>query len=157
MRNSTMERWVGLFGILGMVAILGLAFKVSDLSISSASRSYPLVAIFDNIGSLKVRAPVTVSGVRVGEVTAIKIDPITYKAIVTLAINRDYRFSEDSSAKILTAGVVGANYVELVPGYADGKLSSGAEITETQPAVILEHLIGQVIYSLGQGKGKYGE
>ena len=155
MQKGTVERLVGLFGILGVLALLGLAFKVSDLSVSSVRRSYPLIAVFDNLGSLKVRAPVTVAGVRVGEVAAIKLNPDTYKAEVTLAISRDYQFSEDSSAKILTAGVVGANYVELIPGYADKKLSPGAEITETQPAVVLEHLIGQVIYSLGQGKEKH--
>ena len=153
MRKNSLELWVGLLGLIGVTALLGLAFKVSDLSLISTRRSYSLNAVFDNLGSLKVRAPVTVAGVRVGEVAAVKLDPVTYKATVTLAIERDYQFPEDSSAKILTAGVLGANYVEIVPGYADEKLANGAEITETQPAVVLEHLIGQVIYSLGQGKG----
>lgn len=140
---------VGLFILAGIVAIFLLALKVSGLSQYSTSDSFHVTAIFDNIGDLKVRAPITIAGVRVGEVDAIHIDPETFKASVGLRVDKNQKhLPVDSSAKILTAGIIGANYVELIPGYAEQNLKEGDQIIDTQPAIILENMISELVYSL---------
>jgi phospholipid/cholesterol/gamma-HCH transport system substrate-binding protein len=147
------ELAVGIFIIAGIVAMLLLAFKVSGLSTYSDHSSFKITAIFDNIGDLKVRAPVTIAGVRIGEVSGINIDNHTFKANVIIRIdNKQNGLPQDTSAKILTAGLIGANYIELIPGYNDANLKEGDTITDTQPAIILENLIGQLIYKLGSNK-----
>ncbi|MFA6408667.1 MAG: outer membrane lipid asymmetry maintenance protein MlaD [Gammaproteobacteria bacterium] len=146
---------VGLFMIAGLLALFMLAFKVSNLSQYSSSDTFKVTALFDNIGDLKIRAPVTIAGVRVGEVSSIILDTASLKADVTLMIDkRQDKLPVDTAAKILTAGLIGANYISLVPGYADEMLKNGGVITETHPALILENLIGQLIYKLEGDKKK---
>ncbi len=150
LNKRLIELLVGLFMLAGIVAMFVLAFKVSGLSMYSSSGSFQVSAIFDNIGDLKVRAPVTIAGVRVGEVGSIDIDTRTFKAKVGMRIDkRQDKLPADTTAKILTAGIIGANYIELIPGYDEADLKDGGLITDTQPAIILENLIGQLIYKLG--------
>jgi phospholipid/cholesterol/gamma-HCH transport system substrate-binding protein len=154
MLNKRMiELLVGLFMLAGIIAMFALAFKVSGLNQYSTRDSFHVNAVFDNIGDLKVRAPVTIAGVRVGEVDGIKIDTRTFKAKVGMRIDKHQdKLPADTTAKILTAGLIGANYIELIPGYNEFDLKEGSEITDTQPAIVLENLIGQLMYKLGNGK-----
>ncbi len=147
--KKTLELAVGAFILAGILALFILALKVSGLNAYSSRNSFSISAIFDNIGDLKVRAPITIAGVRVGEVTNIEIDPVTFRAKVVLRIDsKQSNLPGDTTAKILTAGVIGANYIELVPGYAAENMREGHQITDTQPAIVLENLIGQLIYKL---------
>lgn len=147
MNKRLIEFIVGLFILGGMVSLFVLAFKISGLSQYSTSNAYLVTAIFDNIGDLKVRAPVTVAGVRIGEVEDIVLNSKTFKAKVTLLIDdHENQLPVDSSASILTAGIIGANYISLAPGFAEQNLKEGDEITETHPAIILENLISQFVY-----------
>lgn len=147
------ELLVGLFMLVGVLAIFILAFKVSGFSIYSGRNSFQVMAVFDNIGDLKVRAPVTIAGVRVGEVSGINIDNHSFKAKVAMMIDNDQdKLPADTTAKILTAGLIGANYIELIPGYSEANLKSGDLIVDTQPAIVLENLIGQLMYKLGNEK-----
>lgn len=149
------EFMVGLFMIAGVIAIFVLAFKVSGLSQYSAHNSFKVYALFDTIGDLKVRAPITIGGVRVGEVDAISLDRKSFRAKVVMLIDRRRTdLPIDTEAKILTAGLIGANYIELIPGFSDQMLKDGDEITETHPAIILENLLGQFIYQLKDDKDK---
>jgi phospholipid/cholesterol/gamma-HCH transport system substrate-binding protein len=149
LNKRIIELFVGLFMLMGIIAMFVLAFKVSGLNMYSSRGSFFVSAIFDNIGDLKVRAPVTIAGVRVGEVGNIDIDNRTFKAKVGLRIDKNQdKLPTDTTAKILTAGIIGANYIELIPGYNDVNLKDGDLIIDTQPAIILENLIGQLIYRL---------
>ena len=151
--RRAIELLVGLFILAGIFAMFTLAFKVSGFSKYSTRDSFRVGAIFDNIGDLKVRAPVTIAGVRVGEVDNIVLDSRSFKAEVAMRIDkRQDKLPEDTTAKILTAGLIGANYIELIPGYEESNLKEGGLIVDTQPAIILENLIGQLIYRLGDGK-----
>ena len=153
LKKRMLELLVGLFMLAGILAMFVLAFKVSGLSQYSTRDSFRVSAIFDNIGDLKVRAPVTIAGVRVGEVSKIVVDNNDFKAKIELRIDkRQNNLPEDTTAKILTAGLIGANYIELIPGYDTANLKEGDVIIDTQPAIILENLIGQLIYRLGNGK-----
>lgn len=144
-----LEFVVGLFMIAGIAAVFVLAFKVSGFSQYSDKDSFHVTAAFENVGDLKVRAPITIAGVRVGEVQKISIDPETFKARVTMLIDKQQqKLPIDSSASILTAGIIGANYIEITPGYSEELLKEGSAMTETHPAIILENLIGQVVYNL---------
>ncbi len=155
LNKRIIELFVGLFMLAGIVAMFVLAFKVSGLNMYSSRGSFQVSAIFDNIGDLKVRAPVTVAGVRVGEVDGISVDSHTFKARVGMRIDkRQNQLPTDTTAKILTAGIIGANYIELIPGYNETNLKEGDLITDTQPAIILENLIGQLIYKLGGDDSK---
>jgi len=128
---------------------LMLALKVSGLSTAMGSDGYVVSASFDNIGGLKIRAPVTLSGVRVGEVTDIGLDKNTFKAVVTMRIDSDQsRLPTDTSASILTQGLLGANYISFNPGFDETFLKNGDRIVNTHPAIILENLIGQLLFSL---------
>jgi len=147
------EFLVGLFILAGIIAIFALAFKVSGFSQYSKSDSFHVSAIFDNIGDLKTRAPVTIAGVRVGEVDSINIDSHSFKANIGMRIDkRQNKLPADTTAKILTAGLIGANYIELIPGYDGSDLKEGTVIIDTQPAIVLENIIGQLMYKLGDGK-----
>lgn len=148
LNKRIIEILVGLFMIAGIVALFVLAFKASGFSKYSSGNAFHITATFDNIGDLKVRAPVTVAGVRIGEVNDINLDEHTFKARVSMLIDKQQYLPNDSSAAILTAGLIGANYIQITPGYSDQMIKQGEEITETHPAIILEDLIGQVIYSL---------
>jgi len=150
-----LEFAVGLFMILGVVALVVLAFKASSFSQYSQRNSYQVTAVFDHIGDLKIRAPVTIAGVRVGEVKKIMIDPVTFRAKVVMFLDKKQQnLPSDSSASILTAGLIGANYIEIAPGFADNLLKNDGLIEETHPAVILERLIGQLVYNLKGDKEK---
>jgi len=158
MTGKNTEILVGLFVALGFAALLMLAMKVSNLAELSGDDGYDVVAQFDNIGGLKVRSPVTMAGVRVGRVSGIRFDEQTYRAAVTLSIRpEDSRIPTDTSASIYTAGLLGEQYVALLPGAEEKFLVTGNEIRLTQSAVVLEELIGQFLYSQGNsGEGKGG-
>jgi phospholipid/cholesterol/gamma-HCH transport system substrate-binding protein len=147
MKPRHIEILVGLFVLLGIVALFFLALKAANLGNFSTEATYALSARFDNIGGLKVRAPVRSAGVTVGRVTEITLDPKTYQGVVRMDIRQGYQFPKDSSAKILTSGLLGDQYVGLEPGAAEANLAAGATITQTQSALVLESLIGQMLFS----------
>lgn len=158
LNKRIIEILVGLFILAGIVAMFALAFKVSGLSQYSSRDSFHINAVFDNIGDLKVRAPVTIAGVRVGEVDGIGIDNVSFKAKVGMRIDKHQnKLPADTTAKILTSGLIGANYIELIPGYEESNLREGAVIIDTQPAIVLENLIGQLIYKFGNGNDNKNE
>ena len=154
-RETTIELIVGLFMLLGILALLALAFRVSGFTIEMGKDYYQVNASFDNIGDLKQRAPISLAGVKVGYVTGIKLDPKTYRANVTLALKKDVTIPNDSSASILTEGLLGSNYIGITPGYNDVNLKNGGRIDNTHPAIILENLIGQLLFNVaGKSEGK---
>lgn len=148
MRIRYIEILVGLFMLMGMLALLILALKVSGLSTYVGKNGYEITASFDNVGDLKIRAPVAVAGVRIGEITHIRLDSNTFRAVVTMNIYPNEKLPVDTSASILTQGLLGANYIGLIPGYEQTFLREGGHIQNTHPALILEDLIGQLIFSL---------
>lgn len=155
--NRSIEIGTGLFVLLGFAALGFLTTQLpgSGLQLSRASDSYPVIAKFDNIGGLKVGAPVTMSGVRVGTVTSITYDPSVYKAAVNMAIDRKYdKIPDDSDAAIQTSGLLGANYIAVGPGGSDMYLKSGSELTFTQSAIVLENLINKLFSSFASGGNK---
>jgi phospholipid/cholesterol/gamma-HCH transport system substrate-binding protein len=144
---------VGLFVICGIIAFAVLATKVSGLSDWSNGKVYRVTAEFADIGDLKDRAPVVIGGVTVGRVEDIKLDAATYKAIVTLDIGDQVKnIPIDSTANIFTAGLIGANYISITPGYEEEYLKNGGKIEKTNPALILQNLVGQLLFSLKEGK-----
>ena len=148
MYSKSVEIGVGLFVALGLAALLMLAMKVSNLAELTAPDGYQLTARFDNIGGLKVRAPVTMAGVRVGRVTGIDFDDNTYEAVVRFSVSPRYeRIPLDTSASIYTAGLLGEQYIGLEAGGDESFLTDGGEITLTQSAIVLEQVIGQFLYS----------
>ncbi len=154
MSSKSVEIGVGVFVALGLAALLMLAMKVSNLSAVTGDHGYEIKARFDNIGSLKVRAPVTMAGVRIGRVSGITFDDETYEAVVTLSIKEEYdRLPEDTAASIFTAGLLGEQYVGLDAGGAERFLEDQDEIRLTQSAVVLEQLIGQFLYNRASAGG----
>lgn len=153
MRKSLLDFWVGLFVLVGIVALLFLALKAGNMSAFSFAKTYQVKAAFDNIGGLKVRAPVKSAGVVVGRVSQILFDDKTYQASVVLDMDQRYQFPKDSSAKILTSGLLGEQYIGLEPGADEKNLASGDVIRQTQSAVVLENLIGQFINSKAADMG----
>ncbi len=145
MAKKGIETLVGLFVLLGIVALAFLALKTANLGNLGRGDTYKLQARFDNIGGLKVRAPVRSAGVTVGNVVAIGLDPKTFQGVVTLDVERRFRFPKDTSAKILTAGLLGDQYIGLEPGGEEKNLEAGQTIAQTQSAVVLENLIGQFL------------
>ncbi len=145
MSKKGIETLVGLFVALGMLGLVFLAMKAANLGGVSTGDTYRLTARFDNIGGLKLRAPVRTAGVVVGRVTGIALDGKTYQAMVTLEIERKFVFPKDTAAKILTSGLLGDQYVGLEPGGDDKDLRPGDQIAQTQSAVVLENLIGQFL------------
>lgn len=153
MQRRTVEIAVGIFMLMGLASLIMLAFKVSGLNqVYDRNHGYELKAYFSNIGGLKVRSRVTVAGVNIGRVRDITIDPSTYEAVVTAFIKSPYQVPRDSSARILTAGLIGDNYLALEPGADEDTLQPGEIIEETHSAVILEELIGQFIYNKSNDK-----
>jgi len=146
MNRSTLDLWVGIFVTIGVAAILFLALKVGNLTSVSSAPGYHLDAAFDNIGGLKLRAPVKAAGVVVGRVERIKLDPQTYQAIVSMKIDRGYQFTKDTIASILTSGLLGEVYIGLDSGGDTQMLADGARIAKTQSAIVLEKLIGQFMF-----------
>jgi phospholipid/cholesterol/gamma-HCH transport system substrate-binding protein len=147
MGRKGIETLVGLFVLLGMVAVLFLALKAANLASFSLDSTYQLSARFDNIGGLKVRAPVKSAGVTVGRIGAITFDNKEFRGLVTLDMNKEFQFPSDTSAKILTAGLLGDQYIGLEPGGEEKNLQAGDTIHMTQSAVVLENLIGQLFTS----------
>jgi phospholipid/cholesterol/gamma-HCH transport system substrate-binding protein len=145
MTKRNIEILVGLFVVLGLLALVFVALKAANLTSFSNGDTYRLTARFDNIGGLKARAPVRSAGVVVGRVTSIALDPKTYQGVVELDVDRRFQFPKDSAAKILTAGLLGDQYIGIEPGGDDANLSPGATIAQTQSAVVLENLIGQFL------------
>ena len=148
MNSRAVQIWVGLFVVAGMVSLLMLSMKVSNISVFTENKGYEIKANFENIGGLKVRSPVTMAGVVVGRVSHIGFDKQTYEAVVTLTIQDQFNnIPKDTSASIFTAGLLGEQYIGLEPGGSDDFLKSGSEIKLTQSAVVLEQLIGQFLVS----------
>lgn len=145
MSKRGIEALVGLFVLLGLLALVFLALKAANLGSFTGGDTYTLQARFDNIGGLKVRAPVRSAGVTVGRVTSISLDGKTFQGVVTLAIDKAFQFPKDSAAKILTAGLLGDQYVGIEPGGDDKNLEAGQTVAQTQSAVVLENLIGQFL------------
>lgn len=159
MNRKSIDLLVGVFVLLGFAALLFLALKAGNLASFNlgGGDSYAVTARFDNIGGLKVRAPVKSAGVVIGRVTDIRFDDKEYVAQVTMSLDKRYAFPKDSSAKILTSGLLGEQYVGLAPGAEADNLAAGAKITMTQSAVVLENLIGQFLYGKAAEGGKGGE
>ncbi|HTH45112.1 MAG TPA: outer membrane lipid asymmetry maintenance protein MlaD [Oxalicibacterium sp.] len=147
MQRKSLDLWVGLFVLLGAIALFFLAMKAGNMSSLSFDKTYPVITRFDNIGGLKPRAPVKSAGVVVGRVGAIQFDDKTYQASVTLDLEQKYKFPKDTSAKILTSGLLGEQYIGLEPGGDTQNLVSGDRITMTQSAIVLENLISQFLFS----------
>ena len=145
MTRKAIETTVGLFLLIGVAAIIWLALKVGNWSPANAN-DYEVIARFDNIGGLTVNAPVTLAGVTIGRVASIGIDADDYSARITLQIDQAHdNLPIDTSAAILTSGLLGAQYVGLDPGAEETYLKDGDRIEITQSAVVLEHLIGQIL------------
>lgn len=146
--SRLIELSVGLFVAAGMAALFMLAMQVSNLSNNISGDTYAITAAFENIGGLKVRSPVTVSGVRVGRVDAIDYDSRAYEAVVTLSIDSRYNsFPKDTSASIFTSGLLGEQYVALEPGGSETNLIEGDRVQLTQSALVMEQLVGQFLYN----------
>ena len=158
MKRKTLDLWVGVFLAIGLGALLFLALKVGNLASFSAAETYLVKANFDNIGGLKKRAPVKSAGVVVGRVEDIGFNTETYEATVTFSIDKRYEFPKDTSAKILTSGLLGEQYIGLTAGGDTAKLKNGDTLKITQSAVVLENLISQFLFSkAAEGNNKEGK
>jgi phospholipid/cholesterol/gamma-HCH transport system substrate-binding protein len=147
MGKKAIETLVGGFVLLGMLGLVFLALKAANLGSIGGGDTYLVQARFDNIGGLKVRAPVRTAGVTVGRVTKIALDHKSFQGVVSMEIDRSYQYPKDSAAKILTSGLLGDQYVGLDPGGDDKNLAAGDTVPQTQSAVVLENLIGQFLSS----------
>jgi phospholipid/cholesterol/gamma-HCH transport system substrate-binding protein len=153
MNTRTLELSVGIFVAAGIAALVMLALSVSNLASYGGGDGYLVSAHFDNIGGLKVRAPVSASGVRVGQVVAINYDSGRYEAVVTMSIDPDFnKFPVDTAASILTSGLLGEQYIGLAPGAETDYLKNGDKLEITQSALVLEQIIGQFLYSMADNK-----
>ena len=158
MERATIDLWVGIFVALGFAALLGLAMKVGNLTASDIDETYQVSAYFENIGGLKVRAPVKSAGVVVGRVDEIKFDDDKKEALVTMHIDTRYHFDTDTNASILTSGLLGEQYVGLEAGGEEKLLKDGDKIKMRQGAVVLEKLISQFLYNkASEGESKKAE
>jgi phospholipid/cholesterol/gamma-HCH transport system substrate-binding protein len=153
MGKKSIETLVGFFVLLGMLGLLFLALKAANLGSLGGGDTYLVQARFDNIGGLKVRAPVRTAGVTVGRVTKIVLDNKSFQGVVSMEIERGYQYPKDSAAKILTAGLLGDQYVGMEPGGDDKNLAPGDTVPQTQSAVVLENLIGQFLSSKADAPG----
>lgn len=150
MKRVTMDLWVGIFVAIGLASVAFLSLKVANLTSASVGNTYSVYAEFDNIGGLKVKAPVKSAGVVVGRVTAIELNPQTYRARVTLALNAGYEFSRDASVEILTAGLLGEQYLGVTQGGEEEILKEGDRFTLTSSALVLEQLIGKFMTTMAE-------
>ena len=146
MERTTVDLWVGAFVVAGIAALVVLALKVGNLSTYNVSETYQLQAYFTNVGGLKPTASVRSAGVLVGRVTEIRLDTERYEAKVTMSLDKRYQFPRDTFANIQTAGLLGENYIGLMPGGDSEMLKSGETFKKTQSAMVLEDLIGKFIY-----------
>lgn len=152
MQQRALELWVGLFVAAGLAALLGLALQVSNIPLFQQAEGYRLEMRFDDVGGLKVRAPVTLAGVRIGRVSSIELDSNAFQALVTVTIEADYNgIPDDSDARILTSGLLGEQYIAINPGGGSGwTLEDGDSIYNTQGALVLERLIGRFLAGMGE-------
>ena len=157
MKRSTIDLWVGVFVAIGFAALGFLAMKVGHLASFSTSEVYRVEAKFANIGGLKVRAPIKSAGVVVGRVADVTFDNESYEAVVIMNVEDRFKFPRDTSAKILTSGLLGEQYVGLEAGGDTVMLKSGDRMRLTQSAVVLENLISQFMFSKAQEDGKSGK
>jgi phospholipid/cholesterol/gamma-HCH transport system substrate-binding protein len=153
MSKKAVETLVGLFVVLGLAALVFLALKAANLATFSGGDTYSVTARFDNIGGLKARAPVRSAGVTVGRIASISFDSKTYQGVVRMEIDRDVQFPKDSSARILTAGLLGDQYIGIEPGADEKTLVAGDTIRQTQSAVVLESLISQFLFNKAADAG----
>jgi len=147
MNRSMIDLWVGIFVAAGFAGLLFLALKVGNLATFSTNDTYQVQAKFANIGGLKVRGPVKSAGVVVGRVAEIRFDNETYEAIVSMTIDAGYQFPRDTTAKILTSGILGEQYIGLEAGGDGVMLKNGDRLRLTQSAVVLENLISQFLFN----------
>ena len=154
MQRSKNDVWVGLFVMLGAVALVFLALQSANLLSFNFQKGYSISARFDNIGGLKPQAAVRSAGVVVGRVESITFDDKTFQARVTLSMDDRYAFPKDSSLKILTSGLLGEQYIGIEAGADEKNLAAGDTVTATQSAVVLENLIGQFLYNKAEDGGK---
>ncbi len=150
MNKTVLDLWVGIFVVAGIAALLFLTLKVSSMNAVNTGDSYEIIARFENIGGLKTRAPVKSAGVVVGRVVDIRFDNETYEAAVTLRLDKRYAFPKDTIASILTSGLLGEQYIGLQAGGDSVKLQDKGQILITQDAVVLESLIGKLLYGKAQ-------
>lgn len=150
MNRATLDLWVGFFVAIGLAALLFLALKVGNLASTQVGETYRLQAEFDNIGGLKVRAPIKSAGVVVGRVSEIRFDPESYKAVVGMQVDNRYKFPRDTILTINTSGLLGEQYIGFEVGGDMEMLKDGAVIKKTQSAVVLEKLISQFMFNKAQ-------
>jgi phospholipid/cholesterol/gamma-HCH transport system substrate-binding protein len=156
MQRSKNDLWVGLFVLLGALALVFLALKSANLLSFNFNPTYAVSARFDNIGGLKANAPVKSAGVVVGRVESIGFDQNTFQASVNLAMDKAYQFPKDSSLAILTSGLLGEQYIGITAGYESQDLKAGDRISSTQSAVVLENLISQFLFNKAAEGGDKG-
>jgi len=153
MNRSAIDLWVGIFVAIGLGAIVFLALTVGNLVTLGNEPGYRLEARFDNIGGLKLRAPVKAAGVVVGRVEGVRLDPRSYEAVVNLRIDRGYEFTKDTIAAINTSGLLGEVYISLDAGGDAAMLKDGERISKTQSAVVMEKLISQFLFDKAAENG----
>jgi len=155
MTRRELDLWVGIFAVVGIGAMLFLSLKVANLASFTSADAYQINAKFENIGGLKIRAPVKSAGVVVGRVGDIRFDNESFEAVVSMNIDSRFQFPKDSSAKILTSGLLGEQYIGITAGGDSANLKGGDILKLTQSAVVLENLIGQFLYNkAAEGSGK---
>jgi phospholipid/cholesterol/gamma-HCH transport system substrate-binding protein len=154
MQQKKSDLWVGLFVLIGALALVFLALQSANLLSLNFQKTYTITARFDNIGGLKPKAAVKSAGVVVGRIESITFNDQTFQASVNLVMEERYKFPKDSSLKILTSGLLGEQYIGVEPGADDKNLASGDNVTQTQSAVVLENLIGQFLYNKAEDGGK---
>ena len=147
MERTTVDLWVGIFVVGGIAALVMLAMKVGNLGTYNVSEAYQVHAYFSNIGGLKQKASIKSAGVLVGRVTEISLDTTRYEAKVTMSLDKRYQFPKDTFANILTSGLLGEQYIGLMPGGDEQMLKNGEQLKKTQSAMVLEDLIGKFLYS----------
>lgn len=157
MQRSKSDMWVGLFVLLGAAALLFLALKAGNLLSLQVGKTYTLQAQFQDVGGLKAKAAVKSSGVVVGRVKQIAYDDKTFQATVTLDMQEQYHFPDDSTLKILTSGLLGDQYIGVEAGASENSWKAGDTVTQTQSAVVLENLIGQFMNSMAAKSGSSNE
>ncbi|HEY4698566.1 MAG TPA: outer membrane lipid asymmetry maintenance protein MlaD [Gallionella sp.] len=154
MERTTLDLWVGIFVVAGIAALVMLAMKVGNLGTYNMSETYQVNAYFTNIGGLKPKASIKSAGVLVGRVTGITLDTERYEAKVEMSLDRRYLFPRDTFANILTSGLLGEQYIGLMPGGDSEMLKDGEVIKKTQSAAVLEELIGKFIYNKAEEPAK---
>lgn len=153
MNKKSIEALVGLFVLLGLAGLVFLALKAANLATFSSGDTYKLLANFDNVGGLKARAPVRSAGVTVGRVVSITLDAKTFQGVVHMEVERGVQFPRDSSARILTSGLLGDQYIGLEAGGDEKNFAPGDVVKQTQSAVVLESLIGQFLFNKAADAG----